>query len=409
MRMVPKMTDSPMAATPYIVPKRMPLMTTCRKMFIRCDSPAVRDRPCRRPRRRAALPGAAHDDVAVLDHVALVAELEGHVDVLLHQQHGGALLVEHLDELEDLPRQLRAQSQRGFVDHDEPGPRHEGAADGEHLLLAPAQESGLAVLAVLEHREQAVDPLERLLHRGARPRQVRAEPQVLVDGQVGEEAPALRHLHDAELDALLHAELLELLALEGDAALRPGQLPGDGLEQGALAGAVGADERDDGAFLDRERCPRKGAHVPVGDAQVPDFKQLVRQGRPRLLSRRRRRRRDTRPRSWRRSPARRRGRRSRAPRRPCARSREWRTCAPCLRRPEDVDQIVDLGRGQAGHRLVQQDEARHRGEAHGDLEEAAVGEREVLGARRRPCRRARRARGPPASAPWAPARGALPP
>ena len=37
----------------------------------------------------------------------------------------------------------------------------------------------------------------------------------------------------------------------------------------------------------------------------------------------------------------------------------------------------DLDGGQAGHGLVEQDQRRHRGQAHGDLEQPPVGKRQV--------------------------------
>ncbi len=85
------------------------------------------------------------DDAPGLHDVGLVADLQGHVDVLLDQENGGALLVERDDQLEDRPRQNGAEPQGGFIDQHELRVRHDGPPDGQHLLLAAAQKTGLAV------------------------------------------------------------------------------------------------------------------------------------------------------------------------------------------------------------------------------------------------------------------------
>ena len=48
------------------------------------------------------LAGAGGDDLACLQHIAPVGHGQGHLGVLLHQQDGGAVLVQVLDDLNDL-------------------------------------------------------------------------------------------------------------------------------------------------------------------------------------------------------------------------------------------------------------------------------------------------------------------
>ena len=77
-----------------------------------------------------------------------------------------------------------------------------------------------------------------------------AHGDVLVDGEVLEDAAAFHHLEDAAADDLLRRQVLDALAFEldravGDLALFGLEQPGDGLERRALARAVGAEEGDD--------------------------------------------------------------------------------------------------------------------------------------------------------------------
>src|SRR5215469_12698894 len=147
--------------------------------------------------------GVLHHDAPHLQHVAVVSEVEGHVGVLLHEEDGHALLaVDAADDLEDVLDELGREAEGGLVEKHHLGPGHEGAADGEHLLLAsgqrarallgPAPENGEVVI---DHLEVAADPLHVL------PR-VRAHLEILAHAQEGKHFAPLGHVgepqaHDA--------------------------------------------------------------------------------------------------------------------------------------------------------------------------------------------------------------------
>src|SRR5262249_12868745 len=58
-----------------------------------------------------------HHDPANFQHVAVVRDVERHVGVLLHQQHGDTLLpVDPDDDLEDLLHELRREAKRGLIE-----------------------------------------------------------------------------------------------------------------------------------------------------------------------------------------------------------------------------------------------------------------------------------------------------
>src|SRR5439155_409132 len=89
-------------------------------------------------------------------------------------------------------------------------------------------------------------PLEAFL---VAPR-IPAHGEVLVHGQVLEDAAPFHHLEDSPPHDLLRLELVDALAFQldgaiGDLAFLSAQEAGDGLERGALARAVGAEQGDD--------------------------------------------------------------------------------------------------------------------------------------------------------------------
>src|SRR5207248_6892839 len=68
---------------------------------------------------------------------------------------------------------------------------------------------------------------------------------VLLDGELAEDAGLLGEVAQAEAGALVHGELADVLAVEEDLALVGGDLAGGHAEAGGLAGAVGAEQADD--------------------------------------------------------------------------------------------------------------------------------------------------------------------
>src|SRR5258708_29896430 len=113
--------------------------------------------------------------------------------------------------------------------------------------------------SVLEPGKVGIPLLQVLAYTGAEGAAgVRAGKQVFLDGEVLEAVPPLHHLADAALHQLGRIEPVDTLAAEHDLALRHlaalrAQQVRDGLQRGGLAGAVGAEQRDDLALLHLER------------------------------------------------------------------------------------------------------------------------------------------------------------
>src|SRR4029079_17292605 len=81
--------------------------------------------------------GARHGDATVHHDIGAMGELERMEGVLLDQEHGQALAgIELADDLEDLLHDQGSEAERWLIEQQQAGPRHQGAGDRQHLLLA---------------------------------------------------------------------------------------------------------------------------------------------------------------------------------------------------------------------------------------------------------------------------------
>ncbi len=126
----------------------------------------------------------------------------------------------------------------------------------------------------LEAREIVVDHLQVAPDGGAVAAVVGADQQVFLGVQVLEDVAAFQRLDDAQPADLLGVLLIDALAVPldaavGDLALLDVQQPGYRLKRGALAGAVGPEQGDDGAVLHGHRdAVQHPDDVEVGDLDV---------------------------------------------------------------------------------------------------------------------------------------------
>src|SRR5262245_35514411 len=104
--------------------------------------------------------GELVDDPSVLHHVMAIRDRRGETKVLLDQQDGEALRLEHADGLSDLLDYDRSQSLGRLVEQEEPRPGAQDATDREHLLLAARQLGALAAQTLLEIGEQLENAIE---------------------------------------------------------------------------------------------------------------------------------------------------------------------------------------------------------------------------------------------------------
>lgn len=93
---------------------------------------------------------AADGQFARLQHVAAISVLQGEAGVLLHQQDGDALIVQLADDPENFRARSAAQAQARLIQQQQARTAHQGAGDGEHLLLAAAEGARQLIAALLK-------------------------------------------------------------------------------------------------------------------------------------------------------------------------------------------------------------------------------------------------------------------
>ncbi len=208
--------------------------------------------------------GTADHDASRLQHVGAGGEGERAACVLLDEQHGHSLGVDAAEHPENLPGEKRGEAERGLVEEQQARADHEGARDREHLLLASRQRArGLACALAKDGKER-----ERALRRlgDARPRHgMAAHEQVLVHGELGEDFAPLGHVADAGGDDGVGRRAGDVAAVEDNAPRVGAHEARDRPQGGALAAAVGAEERHDLARADRERHVLQRAALAIGD------------------------------------------------------------------------------------------------------------------------------------------------
>ena len=107
--------------------------------------------------------------LALLHEHGPLGQVEGHVDRLLDDHDRRAAAVDLAHDLEQLADDGRRQAERQLVDHEQLGPGHERAAEGEHLLLAAGEVAGHLARALLEDREERPRPRPWPPRRGPGP------------------------------------------------------------------------------------------------------------------------------------------------------------------------------------------------------------------------------------------------
>src|SRR5205823_4115468 len=79
---------------------------------------------------------AIEDDAAVLQHIAVIDDMQRHGGALLHDHHGQRQLAADLDQPpHDVVDDNGRETQRQLIDEKQLGPADERAGDGQHLPL----------------------------------------------------------------------------------------------------------------------------------------------------------------------------------------------------------------------------------------------------------------------------------
>ena len=115
----------------------------------------------------------------------------------------------------------------------------------------------------------------------ARPVGMGAEDEILLHGEIGEDAAILGHQRDAGLHDLMRRAVGDVGPVhEHGRAVHLARLPGYGPQEGALAGAIGAEHHHDLAFRHRRRNVLERAMAAVEDRNVAALKHRRLRDRP---------------------------------------------------------------------------------------------------------------------------------
>src|SRR5262249_34932996 len=174
---------------------------------------------------------------------------------------------------EELLDDERREPERELVDEEEPRPAEQRAADRAHLLLAAGELPGRPRGALAKARQKREDPREVLRDAVPIPTQVGALEEVVPDREAREEAPALRHLDDAGPDDLVGAGPGQVAAVEPDRSRPRREQVRDRVQEGRLARAVAAEQRDELARADLERHAPENLDAAVSGRQIPNLEQ----------------------------------------------------------------------------------------------------------------------------------------
>src|SRR5262249_3837611 len=175
------------------------------------------------------------------------------------------------DDPEDRLDEVRGEAERRLVEEHQPRTGEERAADREHLLLATRERAGPLSDALLQSRKESEHAIAVFQDLAPGLPRERAEVEVLVDGEVGEDAASLVDLRQAEAEDLVRGQAGEIAAVEDDPARGALAEAAHRPERGRLARAVGADERDDLPGLDRDRDAVERADRAVTHGEVFDL------------------------------------------------------------------------------------------------------------------------------------------
>src|SRR5665648_460545 len=203
-RMTPNTRERPVANRAYRPPRRMPCRPTLTQSILSHPEVGCSDRF-----RTEVAWLALEADAAFEEAGDVVGDGEDVLHVLFDDQDRGARADEEYHGLVDALDDHGRETERDFVEQQDLRVGHQGAPDGQGLLLAAGEARRLALDQGLEEREE-------LHHRVGVPvalaTAVGADLQVLENGEAGEDAAALGHERDAHADAVVRGVLLDGLA-----------------------------------------------------------------------------------------------------------------------------------------------------------------------------------------------------
>src|SRR5215831_10777574 len=228
-------------------------------------------------------------DLAPLLHYNhAAAERHDEIYVVLDDDEGRPFRVEPLDHALDPPDHRGIHAGHRLVEQNQPRSRHHGGGDGEELALAVGEHGGgrLSVLAEADGVEQFSGPRLRPRFDGTQPpgAQNGGEPahavlllgrhaQIIEQGELVVGAHGLEGAGEAGSRDAMGGKPRELAPAKPPAPAVRGLEAAQAVDDGALAGTVGADEPDHGARLHLEVHPIDGGEAEVALGETAHLQQ----------------------------------------------------------------------------------------------------------------------------------------
>ena len=171
-----------------------------------------------------------------------IRNVHGNGEFLLDQQNRDPFGFEAVQKLADQLDNFGGQAFGGFVDDDEVGVAHQGAAQREHLLLTTREHTGFVVFTLFEAGEHGKHVVKR--PTAVLPIAFLAQLQVLTDRELGENFAVLWHIAQPQVGDFIGFFALNGLALPINTARALHQAH-DGLGGGGTARAVAPQQGHD--------------------------------------------------------------------------------------------------------------------------------------------------------------------
>src|SRR6185437_8896054 len=202
----------------------------------------------------------------------MIAHLERRQGVLLDHQHRRARVAYACDNLEGDFDDVWREAERWFVEHYELWSRHQRAGNGQHLLLAAGQCSGLLLPTLGQPRKLLEQAVHILYHFVVIPAQIATHLKIFGDRHIREYVASFRTMRNAERKNLSRRGVRDIHTVEEDAAGSGWQQSGYGPQRRGLAGAIGADERNELTARHFQREAFYGRHLAIATDEVPKLK-----------------------------------------------------------------------------------------------------------------------------------------
>ena len=202
---------------------------------------------------------------------------EGHV--VLDDDDGDALLVHRVNQRAGGAGLLRPHAGGRLVEQQQDRPHGERHADREPLPLAVAEGADATLLGAGEI-EPLQQPRDLRVHRIAREAVLQRQLQVVAHGEVVVDAQVLELDADPHMGAAMRLGAGDIAPAKADGAAVRLDAAEQELEEGALAGAVGADDAAQRAGLEREvhAVDRLDPAEGLGQALRPEQSAVARAG-----------------------------------------------------------------------------------------------------------------------------------